>query len=265
MDGTNLRTILPNWDCNYGFHIWSKDGTEVIAERSVAGVQQLVAVSVRPPFNVRVLVPNFGGDVWKLSPDGNKLGIHAGPYGSGRREIVDLNTLTRSVVDTETGSVDLMMNNCDSSHCWSPDSSTYFYTRYNSAQQGSIYSYAGSGPPALVHDTGGRLTWVRVAAPRKMAYVIMGAGIRVYYMDDYTDASTRRLLGSRATGSYWSGAPDIVEFSPDGNRLYWMQGKGAGSNFQVYRLGGSAPAQVLAPSGTVANWGRNNIFQVTAP
>lgn len=242
-NGTGLRVLCPGLAQNGSMSLfWSADSSKVIVSQgpnkimaypAAGGAGQVVATGVQP-------------EILISSPDHKKLAYLRSDVTPNRIEVLDLTTSTATTVATPAAGTQFMMSSCDSPICFSADSQTLFYTVYDSSSQNAkIFSWTAPGPAVQALDTGDRLIWLRSGPGKKLAYVLMASGQRpLYSWGDYSDSSTKVLVDQRASNSIYAGCPDRFELSPDGNRIYWMQGLDTGSNLIRYDFGGGQAIKI---------------------
>lgn len=243
VNGTGLRVLDPSFSQNGSMSLfWSADSSKVIVSEAP---NRIVAYPAAGGTS-QVLVSGVEPALMMNSPDHRKLAFLDHSSTPAQLKVLDLITLTQTVVASETGGTKLMMSSCDSPFCFSADSQGLLYSVYdNASQNAKIYAWTAPGPPVLVVDTGNRLIWLRSGPGKKLAYVLMASGQRpLYSWGDYSDNTTRALVDQRASNSIYSGCPDRLEISADGNRIYWMQGLDSGSHLNRYDFGGGGAVQI---------------------
>lgn len=242
-NGTGFRVLHAGLAQNGTMGLfWSADSSRVmvsvgpdkiLAYPAAGGAAQVVASGIKPSLTV-------------ISPDHKKLAYFRSDVTPNCVEVLDLATSARTTVASAAAGTQLMMSSGDSPICFSADSQSVLYTVYDSGTQNAkIFSWTAPGPGVQIVDTGNRLIWLRSGPAKKLAYVLWASGQRpLYSWSDYTDSATKILVDQRASNSYYAGCPDRFEISPDGNRIYWMQGLDSSSYLTRYDFAGGNATKI---------------------
>jgi prepilin-type N-terminal cleavage/methylation domain-containing protein len=263
INGASQRVLDANWAQNGNMGIfWSADSSRVLVSKAPGQIVAYPAAGGTPTVVASGVTPNLT----VCSPDHKKLAYFRSGVSPTRIEILDLQSGAQEVVATTVAGSQLMMSSCDSPIAFAGDSNTLYYCSYDSVTQNStIFAYTSPGPAVQVLNAGGRVLWLRGGPGRKLAHVNMSPQRNLYSYLDYTDVASKKLVASRISNSLYAGCPDRFEISPDGERIYWMQGLDAASHFMRYAFDGADPLEI-SPVGTYYSCPDSNgcaLFQPT--
>ena len=244
LNGGSPRVLESNWAQNGNMGIfWSADSSRVIISSSPNQIVSYPAAGGSPTVIASGVTPM----VTVSSPDHTKLAYYRSGASPGV-EVLDLNSGSQTMVAPKPAGEQLMMSSCDSPIAFSGDSATLYYSAYDSSQNAIIYAYTAPGPAVQAVDAGGRVLWLRGGMGKQLAYLNFASSRDLVTYQDYSDASTRTVVGSRSSNSLYAGCPDRFEISPDGQRIYWMQGLDPGSRLMRYNFDGSGALELCPVS-----------------
>jgi TolB protein len=226
-DGSHLRAIGPvgSTSCN----TWSADGTKVLCNVwSADGVPQ-PATANPDGSGFRLLDPNLPLDLFCLnwSPDGTRLLCHS--EGMTKRADAGLYTVRSSDAGDLVRVTATPSRGFDNGYGYSPDGSRILFARFDSSDQGTLYSVKPNGHD-LLKLSPSRVSVIdldffdRIGADWSPSgsKVVFAARVGVFH--GVTGQSALFVVRADGTGLRRLTNPRIVEpesaqWSPSGNRL----------------------------------------------
>lgn len=223
IQGASPRTVAPNLDLtllNQDILWWTSDSSQIYLVYNHE-LRRYPAAGGPPT----VVVPGFDVAWARISPDREKVAYMTNTS-PARIEIRDLRTGSVQIVASEDTSLSFghwVQERFPAD--FSQDSGALFYCGWDvDSMLPLIFRFNGSGPSAQVLAPGEDLFLLRCGPGNRLAYLTEFAepehDLRVRSYSDYTDPSSRTSLTSG-----WN-APDMIydrlEFSSNGDALYWM-------------------------------------------